>query len=1164
MFESSPLKTKATKNDLLDYLCPTCNSLYDSFKKRPIIGNNCLHKSCLSCINTNRSCALCLCKYFFFIFLVNKLNLHIYACVAESLQQKIPSTSSSSSIESSNNNNNNNMLIISRSNNIKKSQSAGLARSRSRLMTNGNLALKTSKSASHVLASSNGNEEIDDEEVDDDMPPPPSPTIAQFDLVRQLNEYLNKTRLQNNKSIDLTPLHQTPIERCGGYDKFLFETNNSFITKNLTNKCSIDDKSSKFIGREWVFDEVNKFINGNQSILIIQGSLGCGKTRICEEIMMNYFSHVLLYTHFCQFDDEKSIDSFEFLRNLIKIMHNSGKSSDYRDYLAKNTHYFDKYYNLNSTKPNINLLKMKEINYLFEKCLVEPLLASQQPREMHLIVLDQFDFCFSSQFSRNFSENDVDSTESDNDDDINDDIEIYNDDDSDDDSDRESMKINNQDLPLNNLGLFIVKNIEKFPKNFKFLLTCRSNLSFKSSFKRTELYKNLKKLINTKACLDLHLDERSRQDIIELIQVRIFESESLKKNLFYFQTGDQQQQQQQQQNLYQLQQFNTKFELNIQNKFIEYVLGISKHSFLYVELLLRLIEENQIQIKTLKFNNIPKSLNDLFQLIFNLCFTIINTNSSNNKYLNEANIIILALISHKPISFYEIQQILNSADDLTVVEEDDESYLQTLIASLSQHFLCVSESSKTCKFRYQALRDWLFDKLTNANQLKKFNLKLGYYLYALHLYKNLINKIEELNESPMSSSVDFNDKSIKDFCIEFNRFLSYLLSSHVDTNSKIYLANSLLTSITCQRFSEEMLLLNFDLILSRPSTLVLKFLLRKLLKPKSLDNMCVTFSNNMSLPILFVYACFDYKYLFQVIFKIFKTKLSLINKETSMSIISYACDSNSVEVLKSVLKHIDFNTLFSLITDLDKKNFYSVLYAAKNGFINAIDCVFDKYIWPSMATMINYLSQVFVIASMYNQYALVDHLIDKHVGKDATAYGFHIDTIDSFKGETPLTIACTYGNINICKLLINKANASLQQPNSKSLTPLLCAIKTNEWKVLEYLLNNYLNLEMLERQVDKHNRNALMIVSSEGHLAIIDILIEKGVNLSRQDCEGLTALGWACLKGHYNAVINLLNNGANVNQTDYSGRTPLDLATFYGDSRLVRFLLYRVSWFVTK
>jgi len=56
----------------------------------------------------------------------------------------------------------------------------------------------------------------------------------------------------------------------------------------------------------------------------------------------------------------------------------------------------------------------------------------------------------------------------------------------------------------------------------------------------------------------------------------------------------------------------------------------------------------------------------------------------------------------------------------------------------------------------------------------------------------------------------------------------------------------------------------------------------------------------------------------------------------------------------------------------------------------------------------------------------------------------------------------------------------------------------------------------------------------------------------RQDKDGLTALGWACLRGRVQAVQCLLDRGANVNHADKTGRTPLDLASFQGSPNLVQ------------
>jgi ankyrin repeat protein len=57
------------------------------------------------------------------------------------------------------------------------------------------------------------------------------------------------------------------------------------------------------------------------------------------------------------------------------------------------------------------------------------------------------------------------------------------------------------------------------------------------------------------------------------------------------------------------------------------------------------------------------------------------------------------------------------------------------------------------------------------------------------------------------------------------------------------------------------------------------------------------------------------------------------------------------------------------------------------------------------------------------------------------------------------------------------------------MTPLLLAVKNGMWSCVEYLLDHHASIE----HCDTQKRTCLIIAASEGHLAVIDSLLEKGL-----------------------------------------------------------------------
>jgi ankyrin repeat protein len=281
-----------------------------------------------------------------------------------------------------------------------------------------------------------------------------------------------------------------------------------------------------------------------------------------------------------------------------------------------------------------------------------------------------------------------------------------------------------------------------------------------------------------------------------------------------------------------------------------------------------------------------------------------------------------------------------------------------------------------------------------------------------------------------------------------------------------------------------------------------------------------------------------------------------ISDQNGTNCLSYATKSNRIQTCKFILEHS--SAPIDMLTRPDKLGHTALTASTTLQNDHSLLALYLQHLLTKAQTnglgreTFRLLVEESILHSSINANLLcMQYLIEFVQANDLRVL---VDSIDIVKGESPLTMACLNGNKLICELLVESLNASLSTVNAKSWTPLLCAVKSGCWEIVEYLLAGD-NAETVINQVDKHGRSALILAASEGHLAIIDILVERRADLACADKDGLSALCWACLKGHYNAALTLIAHGADVNHTDQSGRTPLDLATFYGDVKLVQLLV---------
>ncbi|RAL48049.1 hypothetical protein DM860_017840 [Cuscuta australis] len=77
---------------------------------------------------------------------------------------------------------------------------------------------------------------------------------------------------------------------------------------------------------------------------------------------------------------------------------------------------------------------------------------------------------------------------------------------------------------------------------------------------------------------------------------------------------------------------------------------------------------------------------------------------------------------------------------------------------------------------------------------------------------------------------------------------------------------------------------------------------------------------------------------------------------------------------------------------------------------------------------------------------------------------------------------------------------------------------------------------------DSLGRTALHMASANGHLDVVNYLIDSKVDVNAFNEEKNTPLHWACINGHMEVVKSLILAGASVSALNSHGNTPLDEA----------------------
>ena len=86
--------------------------------------------------------------------------------------------------------------------------------------------------------------------------------------------------------------------------------------------------------------------------------------------------------------------------------------------------------------------------------------------------------------------------------------------------------------------------------------------------------------------------------------------------------------------------------------------------------------------------------------------------------------------------------------------------------------------------------------------------------------------------------------------------------------------------------------------------------------------------------------------------------------------------------------------------------------------------------------------------------------------------------------------------------------------------------------------------------------SGLHYATKKGYVDVVNVLIQKGVDVNAVDNDYKTALYWAAQRGHVDVVKLLLQNGADVNAVgEYYKKTALRIAAEQGHNSVVKMLI---------
>ncbi|XP_018011969.1 protein TANC2 isoform X2 [Hyalella azteca] len=534
---------------------------------------------------------------------------------------------------------------------------------------------------------------------------------------------------------------------------------------------------------------------------------------------------------------------------------------------------------------------------------------------------------------------------------------------------------------------------------------------------------------------------------------------------------------------------------SVLDRFTHHVVALSKGSMLFLKLILNLIENGLLVLKSGSFKILPQSLAEIFLLMFNFKFP---TTASYEKHQSIFNVVLAA---RSPLTLHEIYQSINSGYLCQFY-----SYAQFLNLFKPFKDLLRKRHDNTYVFFHPALREWLTSRSRGDSKKFLIDVNVGHCHIALKLTRV---------DWPLSDEATLE------------------LAHHIVCSQTFSQDNKGIMT------REEYQALWITQSSANPSG--------ALIHPRNL------FYPDLQVSRLLLLAGASANQVTNV-----KKESSVLGVASALGFHEFVClllefqanpnrpnnDGNTPLIQAAAAGHLDIvKTLIENKANVSARNCLeetALVKAASFGHSEIVSSLL-RCDWPR-ASLRNQTLQALVAAARNGHAQTIDQLIQSCQEL--------VNEIDHRSGETALTAACKSGQVDSIKCLL-QWRVSVLKKGRKGEPPLCCAAQNGHYEACKLLLDNAVPID----QANEDGRTSLIISTVEGHFGLMELFTMNDAKLDVTDKEGLTALSWACMLGKKHAVQYLLDHGADVNHADHEGRTPLDLAAHEGSVAVVRVLM---------